>query len=72
MEKVIVEIFYTGKNFSAHVPILPGCISTAESLDEMKQNIREAIEFHIEGCKRDNDYLPEIFEDDYKLEFINR
>lgn len=70
MEKVIVEIFCTGKNFSAHVPILPGCISTAESLDEMKQNIREAIEFHIEGCKRDNDYLPEIFEGNFDLDYV--
>lgn len=70
MEKVIVEVFYTGKNFSAHVPILPGCISTAESLDDIKHNIREAIELHIEGSLEDNDLIPVVFKGNYDLEFV--
>lgn len=28
----------------AEVPALPGCVSQGESLDEVRQNIREAVE----------------------------
>lgn len=70
MEKVLVEIYYTGKNFSAQVPKLPGCISTAESLDEIKKNIREAIELHVEGSLKDNDPIPDVFKGNYELEFV--
>ena len=70
MEKVIVEIFYTGKNFCAHVPLLPGCVSTGDKLVEMKKNIREAIEFHLEGCAKDNIPVPEVFMVHYELDFV--
>jgi len=36
-------------NYSAYVPDLPGCIATGATLEEVKQMITEAIEFHIEG-----------------------
>lgn len=45
-------------NFSAYVPDLPGCISTGETLDEVKCNIKEAIEFHIEGLRKDGIEVP--------------
>jgi hypothetical protein len=38
MKKNIVEIFFAGKNFSAHVPLLPGCVSTGRTPDEIKNN----------------------------------
>jgi predicted RNase H-like HicB family nuclease len=34
--------------FWAEVPALPGCFSQAESLEEMHENIREAIECHLD------------------------
>ena len=40
MEKVIVDIYYTGNNFCAEAPILPGCISTASTLAEMKKKYK--------------------------------
>ena len=70
MQIVIVNIYYTGNNFCAYSPILPGCVSTASSLPEMKKNIREAIEFHIEGSQSDGDIIPEVFCGEYELEFI--
>ena len=30
MEKVIVDVFYTGNNYCAHSPILQGCVSTQQ------------------------------------------
>ena len=46
-------------NYCASVPDLPGCVSTGDTLDEVKQNIREAIEFHLEGMREDGDPIPE-------------
>ena len=37
------------RNYSAYVPDLPGCIATGKTLEEVETNMREAIEFHIEG-----------------------
>jgi predicted RNase H-like HicB family nuclease len=38
-------------NFSAYVPDLPGCIAAAESLEEVLELIREAVDFHLEGMR---------------------
>ena len=69
MEKVIVDIYYTGNNYCAHAPILLGCVSTASTPSEMKKNIKEAIEFHVESSLKDGDTIPEVFKGDYELEF---
>lgn len=69
MEKVTVDIYYTGNNYSAHAPILLGCISTAATLSEMKKNIKEAIEFHVESSLEDGDTIPEVFKGEYELVF---
>lgn len=69
MEKVTVDIYYTGNNYCAHAPILLGCISTAATLSEMKKNIKEAIEFHVESSLEDGDIIPEVFKGEYELEF---
>lgn len=39
----------TPNNYSAYSPDLPGCISTGETWEEIQENIREAITFHIES-----------------------
>ena len=67
MEKVTVEIVYSGNNFGAHVPVLPGCVATGSTLNEVKKNIKDAIEFHVEGSLEDNDPIPEIFTKEYEL-----
>ena len=48
MKQNIVEIFFAGKNFSAHVPLLPGCVSTGKTPDEIKNKIQEAIRGNYE------------------------
>lgn len=46
-------------NFSAYVPDLPGCIATGDSIEDVEQQIREAIQFHIEGMREDGAEIPE-------------
>ena len=45
-------------NYSAYVPDLPGCITTGASLEEIERNIREAIEFHLDGLREDGLPIP--------------
>jgi predicted RNase H-like HicB family nuclease len=46
-------------SFGAYVPDLPGCIAVGESREEVRQLIREAIEFHLEGMKEEGLTIPE-------------
>jgi len=48
-----IVIEKTQNNYSAYVPDLPGCIATGASLKEIEANIREAIEFHLDGMRED-------------------
>jgi predicted RNase H-like HicB family nuclease len=54
---VIVETVESG--FSAYSPDLPGCVSTGATHDEVEQNMREAIEFHLEGLREEGQTVPE-------------
>ena len=45
-------------NYSAYVPDLPGCIATGETIAEVQQLIREAIELHIAGMREDGLPIP--------------
>ena len=46
-------------NYCAYAPDLPGCVSTGDIWDEIRENIQEAIAFHIEGLMMDDDPVPE-------------
>lgn len=48
-----------GKSFGAYVPDLPGCVAVAESEAEVRELIREAIAFHLEGMREDGESVPE-------------
>lgn len=54
---VIVEEGDT--SFGAYVPDLPGCVAVAETRDEVLRLIEEAIEFHIDGLRKDSQPIPE-------------
>jgi predicted RNase H-like HicB family nuclease len=47
------------RNFSAYLPDLPGCIATGKTIDEVRQNMTEAIELHLEGMREDGLPIPE-------------
>lgn len=53
-----IVIENAGANFSAYVPDLPGCVAVGESLAEVERQIREAIEFHLEGIREDGSPIP--------------
>ncbi len=53
-----VVIENAGSNYSAYVPDLPGCIATGATEVEVEQQIREAIEFHLDGMREDGTPIP--------------
>jgi predicted RNase H-like HicB family nuclease len=59
MQYAVVIESAPGSNYSAYVPDLPGCVATGDTLDEVRRNIREAIQFHLLGMREDGDPIPE-------------
>jgi predicted RNase H-like HicB family nuclease len=57
--KYAIVIERSANGYSAYVPDLPGCIAAAETEGEVRELIREAIEFHIEGLRLDGGPVPE-------------
>ncbi len=46
-------------NYSAYVPDLPGCVATGATVEETESQIREAIEFHLDGLRQDGAAIPQ-------------
>lgn len=46
-------------NLSAYAPDLPGCLATGASVEEVELQLREAIEFHLDGLREDGLPIPE-------------
>lgn len=44
--------------YTAQVPMLPGCITYGENLDEAIVNVKEAIEVYIESLHAHNEPVP--------------
>jgi predicted RNase H-like HicB family nuclease len=53
---IIIEQSDSG--FGAYVPDLPGCVAAGQSEDEVRELIREAIEFHLDGLREEGQPLP--------------
>jgi predicted RNase H-like HicB family nuclease len=46
--KYLVVIEKTQTGYSAYSPDVLGCVSTGATLEEVNENMQEAIEFHID------------------------
>jgi predicted RNase H-like HicB family nuclease len=58
MRQVILIPDETG-GFVVEVPSLPGCYSQGDTVEEALENIKEAIELHIESMMADGDEIPD-------------
>lgn len=70
MGKIRILVDYTD-NFSA----CPengdiACVTTANTYKCLQKNMDEALHFHIEGMKEDNEIIPEEFSDDWEYEWV--
>lgn len=54
---IVMEDTTTG--YSAYSPDLPGCVATGATEADVKQKMREAIEFHVAGLREQGEPVPE-------------
>ena len=58
MRRFAVVFERAERNWAAYVPDLPGCITTGQTLEETRRNIREAIELHLEAMQLVGEPVP--------------
>lgn len=71
MERIIVNVSWCDKNFGASLSEnVPGAVViTAKSYDELIDEIRETLKFHVEGMIADGDDVPQWLRDgEYEFE----
>jgi predicted RNase H-like HicB family nuclease len=56
--KYLVVIEKGENNYSAYSPDIAGCVATGKSVEETLGNIKEALEFHLEGMLQNGENLP--------------
>ncbi len=60
MKRSYLVVYEKGrKNYSGFAPDLPGCASAGETLDEMRSNMKQAIEGWMEVSSEYGDSVPE-------------
>ena len=60
MKRTYTVLYENGpNNLSAYVPDLPGCVGVGDTLKEVRENMREAITFHIELMVQLGESVPE-------------
>ena len=72
LEKIIVNVSWCDKNFGASLSEnVPGAVViTAKSYDELVDEVRETLNFHVEGMVADGDDVPQWLRDgDYEFEY---
>jgi predicted RNase H-like HicB family nuclease len=58
MSRYLVVIEPTSTGLSAYSPDLPGCVATGRTREEVEKEMREAIEFHLEGLRLEGEAIP--------------
>ena len=75
MKQLEVQTDWCGKNYAAYIyhPSFGLVTATARTWEELEHAAAEALAFHIEGCKADEDKLPDWIEQgEYNLVFTKR
>jgi predicted RNase H-like HicB family nuclease len=55
----LIVIEKTASGYSAYSPDLDGCVATGSTKQDVEQNMREAIEFHVEGLRQEGYSVPQ-------------
>jgi len=57
--KYLIILEETKKGFSAYSPDLPGCVATGSTKEEVEENMKGAIAFHLEGMHKEGIEVPQ-------------
>lgn len=69
MKNITVIVELTDNNYSAYIELLPGCVSTGNTFEELQLNMHEAVELHLETNREYGDSIPDALQGTYKLKF---
>jgi predicted RNase H-like HicB family nuclease len=69
MRKIEAVIEKSVNNYSAFLTKHDGCIASGKTLQELKKNLEEALQLHIEGMKEDNEPIPVDLAGEYKIAY---
>ena len=58
MSRYLFIIEKTETGYSAYSPDLPGCVATGATREETEQEMKDAVEFHVEGLRLNGDEVP--------------
>jgi predicted RNase H-like HicB family nuclease len=58
MNRYLIIIEDTSTGYSAYSPDLPGCAATGHTREEVEREMRDGIEFHIEGMRLAGEQIP--------------
>ena len=58
MEYVVVVENAADGSFSAYVPDLPGCVTSGDSIEEVRSMMAEAIAAHVESLRMHGERVP--------------
>ena len=56
--KYLIIVEKTDTGYSAYSPDLPGCVTTGATHEEIEGNMREAIQFHLDGLRLEGEAIP--------------
>ncbi len=70
MNKVIINIDWVPNNFSAVAANeAVACVATGKTLEEVKKNFTDALDFHIAGLREDGESVPVVFSEAWEPEY---
>ena len=59
MKQYLIVVEKTKTGYSAHSPDILGCIATGKTEKGVEQKMKQAIEFHLEGLRKEKIHLPQ-------------
>ncbi len=66
--KFLIIIEKGKNNYSAYSPDVLGCASTGKNVEETLENMKEALEFHLEGILENGEEIPQPKSLNYYIE----
>ncbi|HEC44540.1 MAG TPA: type II toxin-antitoxin system HicB family antitoxin [Bacteroides sp.] len=69
MKKAQVILEKAENNYSAYITEFEGCIATGSTIQDTKENVYDAVAFHLEGMKNEQLEIPDTFKGEFDFEF---
>ncbi|SFH96990.1 type II toxin-antitoxin system HicB family antitoxin [Halpernia frigidisoli] len=66
MQKIKVFIDWD-ENFGAVSELVDGCVATGKTFEQVQENYKSVLEFHLEGLEKDE--IPKELSKEYELQF---